>query len=52
MLVAIFAVHIGNGLFMANNGYEYALTLFAATVALAIQGAGRFAVDNLLHKES
>lgn len=48
MLVAIFAVHIGNGLFMANNGYEYALTLFAATVALAIQGAGRFAVDNLL----
>jgi putative oxidoreductase len=52
MLVAIFAVHIGNGLFMANNGYEYALTLFAATVALAIQGAGRFAVDNLLRKES
>ena len=51
MLVAIFAVHIGNGLFMANNGYEYALTLFAATVALAIQGAGRFAVDNLLQKE-
>merc|ERR1712023_420967 len=36
MLVAIFAVHIGNDLFMANNGYEYALTLFAATVALAI----------------
>lgn len=52
MLVAIFAVHIGNGLFMANNGYEYALTLFAATVALAIQGAGRFSVDNLLQKES
>lgn len=52
MLVAIFAVHIGNGLFMANNGYEYALTLFAATVALAIQGAGRFAIDNLLQKES
>ncbi|MBW3197788.1 DoxX family protein [Marinobacter nauticus] len=52
MLVAIFAVHIGNGLFMANNGYEYALTLFTATVALAIQGAGRFAVDNLLQKES
>ena len=52
MLVAIFAVHIGNGLFMANNGYEYALTLFAATVALAIQGAGRFSVDSLLQKES
>ncbi|MFP2769139.1 DoxX family protein [Oceanisphaera sp. KMM 10153] len=48
MLVAIFAVHIDNGLFMSNNGYEYALTLFAATLALAIQGAGRFALDNLL----
>lgn len=48
MLVAIFAVHIGNGLFMANNGYEYALTLFVATAALAIQGGGRFALDNLL----
>ena len=51
MLVAIFSVHIGNGLFMANNGYEYALTLFVVTVALAIQGAGRFAVDNLFQKE-
>lgn len=50
MLVAIFAVHIGNGLFMANNGYEYALTLFVVSLALAIQGGGRFAVDNLLLK--
>lgn len=51
MLVAIFSVHIGNGLFMSNNGYEYALTLFVVSLALAIQGAGRFAVDNLFHKE-
>lgn len=50
MLVAIFAVHIDNGLFMSNNGYEYALTLFAATLALAIQGAGRLAVDRVLLK--
>lgn len=48
MLVAIFTVHIGNGLFMANNGYEYALTLFVVTLTLTIQGGGRFAVDNLL----
>jgi putative oxidoreductase len=48
MLVAIFAVHIGNGLFMSNNGYEYALTLFVVTLALAVQGAGRFALDNVL----
>ncbi|MBQ0746182.1 MAG: DoxX family protein [Marinobacter sp.] len=48
MLIAIFAVHIGNGLFMANNGYEFALTLFVVSVALAIQGAGRFALDQKL----
>ncbi|WP_237059558.1 DoxX family protein [Microbulbifer sediminum] len=48
MLVATFAVHIGNGLFMSNNGYEYALTLLVVSVALAIQGGGRFALDNLL----
>lgn len=51
MLVAIFSVHIGNGLFMSNNGYEYALTLFVITLALAVQGAGRFALDNLLQKQ-
>ncbi len=50
MLVAIFSVHIGNGLFMSNNGYEYALALFAITTALAIQGGGRFSLDNLLSK--
>jgi len=48
MLVAIFSVHIGNGLFLANNGYEYGLSLLAVTVALAIQGAGYFSIDNLL----
>jgi putative oxidoreductase len=46
MLVAIFSVHIGNGLFVSNSGYEFALTLFAATSALAIQGGGSFAIDN------
>ncbi len=48
MLVAVFAVHIGNGLFMSNNGYEYALTLFVVTLAVAIQGAGRLALDKVL----
>lgn len=50
MLVAIFAVHIGNGLFMSNNGYEFAMTIFVVTLALAIQGAGRFSLDNVLLK--
>ncbi|EAT10930.1 DoxX family protein [Bermanella marisrubri] len=50
MLVAIFAVHFENGLFMSNNGYEYALTLFVVSIALTIQGAGKFALDNQLVK--
>jgi putative oxidoreductase len=48
MLVAIFSVHFSHGLFLSNNGYEYALSLFAVTAALAIQGGGRLALDNLL----
>ncbi|WP_282114813.1 DoxX family protein [Pseudoalteromonas arctica] len=51
MLIAIFSVHISNGLFMANNGYEYALTLLVITVVLAIQGAGSFSLDNVLAKK-
>ncbi|MCE3027289.1 MULTISPECIES: DoxX family protein [unclassified Salinicola] len=48
MLVAIVSVHIGNGLFIANNGFEYALSLFVVMLALAIQGAGRFSLDRVL----
>jgi len=48
MLVAIFAVHIGNGLFMSNNGYEYALALLAASVSLVLSGAGRASLDRVL----
>lgn len=48
MLVAIFAVHFENGLFMANNGYEFGLALLAASVSLLFSGAGKLSVDELL----
>lgn len=48
MLVAIFSVHIGNGLFMSNNGIEFGLALLAATVSLLVSGAGRVSVDAML----
>lgn len=48
MLIAIFSVHIGNGLFMSNNGYEFGLTLLAVSVSLLFSGAGRASVDRLL----
>jgi putative oxidoreductase len=47
-LVAIFSVHIGNGLFMANNGYEFALALLAANIAVLIEGAGKLSVDRAI----
>lgn len=45
MVVAIFSVHISKGLFLANNGYEYALVLLAVAVSLVFSGAGKFSVD-------
>lgn len=42
MLIAIFSAHLSHGLFLANNGYEYALTLLAATLTLLFLGAGVF----------
>ncbi len=50
MLIAIFSVHFSNGLFMSNNGYEFGLALLAASVSLAISGAGRLSADEHLVK--
>jgi len=51
MVVAIVTVHIGHGLFMSNNGYEFGLALLAASVALAISGAGRGSLDAVLSRD-
>ncbi|WP_372762909.1 DoxX family protein [Pseudoalteromonas sp.] len=50
MVVAIFTTHIDNGLFMSNNGYEFGLSLLAITLALAIQGGGKFSLDNVINR--
>ncbi|MCL2915436.1 DoxX family protein [Shewanella corallii] len=50
MLVAIVTVHLDNGLFMSNNGYEFGLALLAISVSLAVSGAGRFGLDSWLQK--
>lgn len=47
-LVAMFSVHWVNGFFITNNGYEYALALLTANVALLIDGAGKLSLDNRL----
>jgi putative oxidoreductase len=50
MGVAIFGVHFSKGLFLSNGGYEFGLALLAVTIALAVSGAGRLSVDELLGK--
>ena len=47
MLGAILLVHLAAG-FFAPNGVEFALTLAAASAALAIAGAGRFSLDHTI----
>lgn len=51
MLVAIFSVHIGNGLFMSNNGYEFGLALLGMSLSLAFTGAGRLSADRAIRKQ-
>ena len=48
MLVAIITVHLPNGLFMANNGYAFALALMAMSASLAVSGAGAVSADNFI----
>ena len=48
LVVAIFSVHISHGLFMANNGYEFALALLGGVVAVLIEGAGKFSLDRTI----
>jgi putative oxidoreductase len=46
MLTAINRVHLKNGPWVSNGGYEYNLVLIAAVLALAETGPGRPSVDD------
>lgn len=48
MAVATFVVHLENGLFMSNNGYEYALILLAASLTLMNAGGGKLSIDRAI----
>lgn len=48
MFMAIVTVHLPNGLFMANNGYAFGLSLLAISVSVAFSGAGRLSFDNII----
>ncbi|MFT5577777.1 MAG: putative oxidoreductase [Paraglaciecola psychrophila] len=51
MVVAMVAVHLPNGLFMSNNGYEFALALLAVSVGLVFRGAGSISADRLVQSQ-
>lgn len=51
MVVAIASVHLPNGLFLANGGYEFGLALLAIAVSLVFSGSGRVGLDNLIFKK-
>jgi putative oxidoreductase len=51
MIVAIVTVHLQNGLFMSDNGYEFGLALLAVCVGLVFRGAGSLSADRALQTQ-
>jgi putative oxidoreductase len=51
MVVAIVTVHLENGLFMSNNGYEFGLALLVLSIGLVFRGAGSLSADRLLQTQ-
>lgn len=51
MVTAIRKVHLPNGPWAANGGYEYNVALIAALAALAEDGPGNLSLDRLLGTE-
>lgn len=50
MLGAFFIVHISNGVFVTNNGFELVLTIAALALMIATFGSGRIALDSVFGK--
>jgi putative oxidoreductase len=48
MTAAVLTVHLRNGFFATNNGYEYNLVLAVAVFALAGTGPGEWSLDTVL----
>jgi putative oxidoreductase len=51
MAVAVLKVHLSHGFFLPG-GFEYALMMFAASCAIALEGPGAAALGRTLSKKS
>ena len=50
LLGALIIVHAENGVFVDQGGYELVLALIAGLVVVAMLGAGRFSIDELVDR--
>lgn len=51
MVVAIVTVHLSNGLFARDGGFEFPLALLGAAMSLVASGGGQLALDRLLFRK-
>jgi putative oxidoreductase len=51
MAVAILRVHIGNGFFAVNSGYEFPLFWGLVAFAFVLRGGGAFSIDAKIGRE-
>lgn len=51
MAVAAFKVHLANGFFWSNGGYEYPLFWGLVALSCAFSGGGRLSLDRAIGKE-
>lgn len=48
MTAALYFVHLNNGVFVAQGGFEYTLVLVVSLFAIVVFGAGRASIDGAL----
>lgn len=51
MAYAVFAVHLPNGFFWPNGGYEYPLMWGLIAIAILVRGGGRLSLDRAIGRE-
>ena len=50
MLGAVLIVHLPNGFFAGNGGYEFHILAIGMSIALVLAGGGKLSVDRMLAK--